>query len=60
MIQTLSTSEKVKEALKQQGRKQNWLASQMNLNPQTISNKLKSNEWSVIETIALQKILNID
>lgn len=54
------TSEKVREALKSQGRKQKWLANELGLNPQTISNKLQSNIWSVAEIIALQKLLNIN
>jgi DNA-binding XRE family transcriptional regulator len=56
----LSFSETIRLALDRQGRKQVWLAKEMGVTTQTIYNKLKNNEWTVSEKIALKSILNLD
>lgn len=52
-------AEKVKAALKQQGKKKVWLYSRMEMTPQTLDSRLKSNAWSVAELVKLQDLLGI-
>lgn len=55
-----TTSQKVERALREQGRKKQWLAEQLGLHPQSISNKLRDNIWSVSELMMLQVLLKIN
>lgn len=52
-------SQKVISALKDKGIKKVWLYSRMEMTPQTLNSRLKSNDWSVGELIKLQDLLGI-
>jgi hypothetical protein len=50
----------IKNTLKEQGRKINWLADQLNTNEKTFGNKLRRNKLNAEELIKITKILNLD
>ena len=53
-------TESVKQALKDQGRKKKWLAKFLDIDPQTLSNKITGKvDWTESEKIAISIILNI-
>ena len=52
----MSTSAKLKEAIKNQGRKKSWVADQLNISRVTLDKKLADNFWSVGELLILKKI----
>ena len=54
-----TTSEKVKAAMKREGRKYIWLAEQLGITRVALYDRLKDNSWSVGELINLKRLLNI-
>ena len=42
-------SDTVKLAIKQQGRKKNWLAEQLGISRPTLDSRLKDNAWTTTE-----------
>jgi lambda repressor-like predicted transcriptional regulator len=60
MLERLSTSEKVLEALKERGTSKVWLAEKMEISYPTLYSRLDNNDWTLAETLLLQKLLNIN
>ena len=54
-----TTSEKVKAAMKREGRKYTWLAEQLGISRVALYDRLKDNSWSIGELINLKRLLNI-
>ena len=54
-----TTSEKVKAAMKREGRKYIWLAEQLGITRVALYDRLKDNSWSVGELINLKRLLSI-
>lgn len=53
-------SEYISNTIKQQGRKNNWVADQCNISYSTFISKLNNDTFTAIELIRIAKILNID
>lgn len=56
---SITTSEKVKAAMKREGRKYTWLAGQLGITRVALYDRLKDNCWSAGELINLKRLLNI-
>lgn len=56
----ITTSDKVKQALKEQGRTKVWLCNQFGVQYTTILKKINNNNWSVAEIHLLKNLLNIE
>jgi len=54
-----TTSEKVKAAMKREGRKYTWLAKQLGISRVALYDRLRDNSWSTGELISLKRLLNI-
>jgi len=52
----LKTSDKIRFALKDQGRKKIWLAEQLGISRPTLDNRLKDNSFLIGEIMRLQEI----
>lgn len=52
----MTISNKVKESIKTQGRKKNWLASQLDMSRPKLDRKLNDNYWSTIELQKLESL----
>jgi len=53
-------SEYISNIIKQQGRKNNWVAEQCNISYSTFMNKLNNDTFTATELICISKLLNID
>ncbi len=56
----MTTAKKVSDALIEQGRKKNWLASKLGIGRPTLDKKLQDNYWTGEEIIKLQSLKIID
>lgn len=54
-----TTSQKVKSAMKREGRKYTWLAEQLGMSRVDMYDRLRDNSWSITEIMQLKKLLNI-
>lgn len=54
-----TTSEKVKAAMKREGRKYTWLAEQLGITRVAMYDRLSDNSWSLSEIVQLKQLLNI-
>jgi transcriptional regulator with PAS, ATPase and Fis domain len=54
-----TTTEKVKAAMKREGRKYTWLAEQLGITRVAMYDRLNDNTWSAGEVIMLKRLLNI-
>lgn len=52
----IKTSDKVKFALSNQGRKKTWLADQLGISRPTLDNRLKDNSFLIGEIMKLQEL----
>lgn len=53
-------SEYISNIIKQQGRKNNWVAEQCNISYSTFMNKLNNDTFTATELIKIAKILDIN
>jgi len=53
-------SEYISKIIKQQGRKNNWVAEQCNISYSTFMNKLNNDTFTATELIKIAKILDIN
>lgn len=52
----LKTSDRVRFALRNQGRKKTWLAEQLGISRPTLDNRLKDNSFLIGEVLKLQEL----
>lgn len=50
----------IADTIRQQGRKNNWVAAQCNISYSTFMNKLANNTFTAIELVEIGKVLNLD
>ena len=53
-------SEYISNIIKQQGRKNNWVAKQSNISYSTFMNKLNNDTFTATELICIARVLDID
>lgn len=56
----MTFTEKIRAALKDQGRKQLWLADKLGVNADALSTKMKRSKYSNAEKFYISSLLNLE